>query len=310
MRLVTIAKPAWQKLFVLLLAAGSIIITVFILSYFKDPKNGILFAIFPVIGGILLLYIFPFFDAWENTLLTTSFFVPLAAYIIDCLKTRRDDRLALEKSVTEVKKKAVEDAVDFHSKLIEELNTHAATFSCKNGVGANPLEDEVWNEGKKKTGMVSDYPGYRLARYYQYTDDFNKYLKALTTKYLFSWDGNPGNDNGRLIEFLKQNFGIDWVKTAKIERKDNNKTIKLSFERKYVLLKLDDVQNEVILEIDDGRTEKFVVKNRIIYDKNFNDFSSKFEDLNTAYKELENILFINLYYNIGSFQYKLNFCIR
>ncbi len=36
--------------------------------------------------------------------------------------------------------------------------------------------------------------------------------------YLFSWDNVPGNDNGKLIEYLEQKYGVDWVRTAKIEK--------------------------------------------------------------------------------------------
>jgi hypothetical protein len=78
--------------------------------------------------------------------------------------------------------------------------------------------------------------------------------------YLFSWDGIPGNDNVRLIEFLKQNFSIDWAKTAIIEKIDNGKAIKVNTEKNYLSLKLNDEKTEVNLEIDDGRTDKFVVK--------------------------------------------------
>jgi hypothetical protein len=225
---VKLAKPTWQKLVVLSLAAISIIFAVFLILLVKDPKYGTLLALIPVVVGTLLLYMFPLFDAQENTLLTTSFFVPLAACIFDFLKGRRDDRLVLEKSVAGAKAKAIGDAVDFHSALLEEINTHAATFSCIDGIGANPLEDAVWKEGKKKAGLVSDFPGYRLARYYQYIDDFNKYLNARNT--------GPKS--------------------------------------------LEDPTNFVV-------------------------FCREFRQLNKAYKELEDILYLNLFYNIGSFQYKL-----
>ena len=89
-------------------------------------------------------------------------------------------------------------------------------------------------------------------------DFVEKYNKE--KKCLFSWDSIPGNGNVNLIEFLKQNFGIDWVKTAKIEKIDNDKTIKVSTEKNYLSLKLNDEQTKVNLKIDDGRTDKFVVK--------------------------------------------------
>lgn len=82
----------------------------------------------------------------------------------------------------------------------------------------------------------------------------------ILAEYLFSWDDIPGNDNVRLIEFLKQNFGIDWIETAIIEKINNGKTIKVSTQNNYLSLKLNDEQTEVNLEIDDGRSDKFVVK--------------------------------------------------
>ncbi|MCZ7402405.1 MAG: Ig-like domain-containing protein [Candidatus Methanoperedens sp.] len=226
---VRLSKYTLPKWIVLLIAAILIIATIAIILFFKDPKIGVVFALIPAVAGIFMLDSSSPFDATGTILLNTAFLVPLAAYIIDYLKTRRDDRLALEKSVTEVKKKAVNDAVDFHSALLEEISAHAATFSCINGVGANPLEDNIWNDGKKKAGMVSDLHGLILAKYYQHTDDFNNYLKARN-------DGQGSLEN----------------------------------------------PNE------------------------FDDFCSKFDEFNKAYKELVDILYYNLFYNIGSFQYKFH----
>ena len=50
-------------------------------------------------------------------------------------------------------------------------------------------------------------------------------LPKLSYKYVFSWDNIPGKDNERLINYLKLYFGIDWVKTEKIEKIDNGKVI-------------------------------------------------------------------------------------
>lgn len=86
-----------------------------------------------------------------------------------------------------------------------------------------------------------------------------EFPKFLAIKYLFSWNDIPGKDNGRLIRYLKQNFGIDWVKTTKIEKIDNF-NIKVSIGKNDILLKLNDKQTEANLKIDDGRTDKFVVK--------------------------------------------------
>lgn len=82
----------------------------------------------------------------------------------------------------------------------------------------------------------------------------------LPKRYLFSWDEIPGNDNGKLIEFLKQKFGIDWVKKAEIEKIDNGNTIKVSTEINHLSLNLNQEKTEVIFKIDDGRTDKSIAK--------------------------------------------------
>ncbi len=78
--------------------------------------------------------------------------------------------------------------------------------------------------------------------------------------YLFSWDEIPGNDSGKLIDFINQNYNIKWVKTAKIEKIDNGRTIKVSNGKNYLSLKLNDEKTEVYLQIDDGRADNFIAK--------------------------------------------------
>ena len=77
--------------------------------------------------------------------------------------------------------------------------------------------------------------------------------------YLFSWDNIPGNDNERLIRFLKTRFGIEWAETAKIEKIDNDRTIKLSFENNSLSLRLNNEKTKMNLEIDNDRTDEFIV---------------------------------------------------
>lgn len=111
---------------------------------------------------------------------------------------------------------------------------------------------EVAPRGDVKTRGLFDIgtPG----KGYDPLDGFSSFL------YLFSWDDIPGNDNVSLIEFLKQNFGIDWVETAKIEKIHNGTTIKVSNQKKYILLNLNYEQTEVILKIGDVRTDNLIVK--------------------------------------------------
>lgn len=80
-------------------------------------------------------------------------------------------------------------------------------------------------------------------------------------KYLFSWDGIPGTDNGKLIEIIEQRHNIDWLKTAKIEKIDNDRSIKISNEINFLSLRLNDKKTKADLIIDDIRTdEEFITK--------------------------------------------------
>lgn len=45
--------------------------------------------------------------------------------------------------------------------------------------------------------------------------------------FLFCWDDIPGDDNGRLIDYLKNDIDIDWEKNVNIEKIDNGDTIKV-----------------------------------------------------------------------------------
>jgi hypothetical protein len=91
-------------------------------------------------------------------------------------------------------------------------------------------------------------------------------------KLLFSWDEIPEHDKGKLMEFLKRNYNIDCVDTAKIEKIDGGRTIRILTEKKSLSLKLNDDKTKVNLIIDDGRTDEFIAKTESsklnIYDTN------------------------------------------
>ncbi|KPQ41161.1 MAG: hypothetical protein MPEBLZ_04292 [Candidatus Methanoperedens nitroreducens] len=83
--------------------------------------------------------------------------------------------------------------------------------------------------------------------------DFLYFAKDL----YFIWDEK---DEWRLIKFLKQNYSIDWVKTAKIEKTDDGKTIQLSTGKNYLSLTLNDEKTKISLKIDDGRTDELILR--------------------------------------------------
>ncbi len=84
--------------------------------------------------------------------------------------------------------------------------------------------------------------------------------EKLHQNYLFSWDEIPGNDSRRLMDFLKKIYRIDWVKTAKIEKIDNDQTIIISIEKNYLSLSLNNDKTKVNLKIDDIRTDELIAK--------------------------------------------------
>lgn len=79
------------------------------------------------------------------------------------------------------------------------------------------------------------------------------------SKGMFNWDNIPGNDNGKLIEVLKEDFGIDWVEKAKIEKIDDGNTIRVSTEKNSLSLRLNDEKTKVNLEIDDSISYEFIL---------------------------------------------------
>jgi hypothetical protein len=81
-----------------------------------------------------------------------------------------------------------------------------------------------------------------------------------TLMYLFSWDEIPGNDSGKLVEYLKQTFGFDWVTTATIEKIDGGKTIRVSTGTNSISLKLNNDKTKVNLKIGGGGTIELIAK--------------------------------------------------
>lgn len=77
-------------------------------------------------------------------------------------------------------------------------------------------------------------------------------------EYSFSWDEIPGNDNGRFIDFLRENY-IDWIIT-KIDKSDDGKIINVSSENNSLSLRLNNDKTKAILTNDDGKTDELIVK--------------------------------------------------
>jgi predicted phage baseplate assembly protein len=78
--------------------------------------------------------------------------------------------------------------------------------------------------------------------------------------YLFNWSEIPGKDSESFIGFLTQEYDLDWVKTAKFEKTDDDKAIKASTENNHLSLKIDDKKTEAELEVNNCEIDKYIVK--------------------------------------------------
>jgi hypothetical protein len=78
--------------------------------------------------------------------------------------------------------------------------------------------------------------------------------------YLFCWDEITGADSGRLMAFLRQSFGIDWVVNAKIEKSNDGMTVRISTDHNALSLTWNKEKTEISLQIDDGRTGTLIGK--------------------------------------------------
>lgn len=82
-------------------------------------------------------------------------------------------------------------------------------------------------------------------------------LPILNSGYLFSWNDIPGNDNEKLIGFLKHE-----LTTARIEKINDGKIIRIFFENNSISLELNDEKTKVNLKINDVVTDELIVNQK------------------------------------------------
>ncbi|HYH04844.1 MAG TPA: hypothetical protein VEC37_17265, partial [Bacillota bacterium] len=88
---------------------------------------------------------------------------------------------------------------------------------------------------------------------------YRRYLKLLGTEQLFTWEALPGEDNGRLLEFLAKNYGLDWIKSAWIRRNGDGEIV-VTDGTQTVSLKLDQANAQINLSIENGPRDELIVK--------------------------------------------------
>jgi predicted MPP superfamily phosphohydrolase len=159
---------------------------------------------------------------------------------------------------------------------------------------------ESLNKKFKNTIIIKYIPFNEKNREKEFEDKINNITLNNRFSYLFSWDEIPEHDNGRLIEFLKH-YNIDGVDTAKIEKIDDDRTIRISTGKKSLSLKLNDEKTKVNLIIDDRRIDEFISKTEsgklniyrfcLIYDRfNPEKFCNDFVDFKKEVWETSNVV--------------------
>ncbi|HWQ95825.1 MAG TPA: hypothetical protein VN368_00485, partial [Candidatus Methylomirabilis sp.] len=100
--------------------------------------------------------------------------------------------------------------------------------------------------------LVPDSNDVNVVQNYVYANitSFGILAPLVPSQYSFNWDNIPGKDSELLINFLKY-LQLDWVKKAKIEKIRNGRTIIVSTEKHYALLKLDKNERTLVIVIDD-----------------------------------------------------------
>lgn len=87
---------------------------------------------------------------------------------------------------------------------------------------------------------------------YIYTpDSFDP--KKYSRVYLFDWRSIPGNDNGKLLKFLKYDLEINWVKDAKIIKLEDDKVIRIFSGNNSIEISLEN-DEKAILKLNTGKT--------------------------------------------------------
>jgi hypothetical protein len=86
------------------------------------------------------------------------------------------------------------------------------------------------------------------------------WFEEIQNTYLFSWDNVPGNDNERLLRYLKGNFDIVWAENVEIHKSKNGKTIHIFKDENFAEIEINEEKEKATLKINDGRTYDLKVK--------------------------------------------------
>jgi hypothetical protein len=106
----------------------------------------------------------------------TAMISPLAVYIYETMKLRRNSINALEDSATTYLKDNIKIDIQSLSAIYEEIELHQAIFSTANSKKIKQKLSKSLYENNKKTGILGYLPGLRINKYYQYIDEYNLFV--------------------------------------------------------------------------------------------------------------------------------------
>jgi len=80
-----------------------------------------------------------------------------------------------------------------------------------------------------------------------------------TQSYSFNWNEIPGNDNGKFIEILKQNIGVEWIGPEEFNKSNDGTIINVSSEKNILSLILNNERNRATLTLNNVQTDELIV---------------------------------------------------
>jgi len=86
------------------------------------------------------------------------------------------------------------------------------------------------------------------------------YYKLGKMSYWFSWDRVPGGDDKKLKKFLRDDLNIDWAGNAKIDKKNDGRTIGITMDENSAEIIMDEKKKKAILKISNKRPLNLIVK--------------------------------------------------
>jgi phage tail-like protein len=86
------------------------------------------------------------------------------------------------------------------------------------------------------------------------------FIVEVDVMHLFNWDNVPGKEDGRLLQYLKEDFDISWAEDARISKSGDGRTIQIQEGANSAKIIMDEKKETAILTIRDGNTYELNVK--------------------------------------------------